>query len=303
MSTGCKSASLAMLITETNTLQVTLPRGRGPDVDLRDATEALQRFGDVSHVKVVPDAESAVLSVVFFDVRSATAARIALGDEWSRPLQQTGSRMVSMPDSMQLGVENLRNVSNIKSDPEDDNALSVEFYDIRDAQRVRDLVCKMAPSSRLARMRADIELPPGLAPISGCGFVPPEQGSSSREEDEARRASADIDAARLEKADIAQSESGRARRGQTRRKSSSDEAVLAQFFTTAAGKKLLSEEYGFEYGSSSYAATFYWEAASDSSDSEVVAPPRSSIHRKGRSTISDASTADSNSEASDQDVF
>jgi len=274
---------------ETNTLQVTLPRGRGLGVDLLRARNVLQAFGDVSHVKVLPETD-VVLSVVFFDVRSATAAHIALGDEGCKPLRQTGSRTVSMPDRMQLGVENLRNVSNIRSDPEDENALCVEFYDIRDAQRVRDLVCEMVAnraSPSLSTAHPGIELPPGLAPAPDFGLPTAEASSTFKQEKYPGSSPVSDEVA------------NGVRTRQSRRKSGSDKAVMAQFFRTAAGKQLLSEEYGFEYGSSSHAAVFNWEADSDSSDSDAS----SRTHRKGRSTISDASTADSNSEASDQDVF
>jgi hypothetical protein len=79
---------------------------------------------------------------------------------------------------MKLGVDCLRNVSNISTDPEDENILIVKFFDTRDAQRMEELVSQtvgpaVEPPPGLA-LPAGLSPPPGLAmPPPGLAMPPP----------------------------------------------------------------------------------------------------------------------------------
>lgn len=105
---------------------------------MRSATDALKRFGDVSHVEVLPGLQL-VVSAVFFDVRAAARAQSALGPDSCKPAAQTGSRSVRLPGNVQLDIEKTRGVSKVMPEPDDSGAFLVEFYDLRDAQRAKEL--------------------------------------------------------------------------------------------------------------------------------------------------------------------
>jgi len=84
---------------------------------------------------------------------------------------QSGGRIVHVPGHMQLGVDALRNVSNISVSKEDSDILVVEFFDTRDAQRMQNLVAENAeeksmPSPSVAPPPG-LGLPVGLAPPPG----------------------------------------------------------------------------------------------------------------------------------------
>mmetsp|Transcript_106212 Transcript_106212/g.310486 ORF Transcript_106212/g.310486 Transcript_106212/m.310486 type:complete len:386 (+) Transcript_106212:97-1254(+) len=119
---------------ETNTVHVVLP----PGASLRSATDALKRFGDVSHVEVLPG-KSLAVSAVFFDVRAAARARSTLGPECCQPAAQTGCRSVRLQGNIQLDVEKIRGVSRVLPEPSEDGSFLVEFFDVRDAQRAMEL--------------------------------------------------------------------------------------------------------------------------------------------------------------------
>jgi len=122
---------------ETNTLHVQLPSG----MNLRAATDALKRFGDVSHVEVL-SGQKLTVAVVFFDVRAAGRAQSALGPGFCTPASQTGSRMVRLSGTVQLDIEKIQGVSRVLPEPGDGSAFHVEFFDLRDAQRARDLTSR-----------------------------------------------------------------------------------------------------------------------------------------------------------------
>lgn len=117
---------------ETNTVHVLLP----PDAGLRSATEVLKRFGDVSHVEVLPG-QALTVSAVYFDVRAAARAQSAMG-ELCRPAAPTGDRTVRLQGSIQLDPEKIQGVSRVLPEPDESGAFLVEFFDLRDAARARE---------------------------------------------------------------------------------------------------------------------------------------------------------------------
>jgi hypothetical protein len=95
-----------------------------------------------------------VVSVSYFDVRIAAAAIEALGGKrYCPPAPQQGARSVRLPGDFNLGVEDAKGVSRLLRTDDKDESFTVEFFDIRSAERVRKLV---------ASADADIEPPPGL---------------------------------------------------------------------------------------------------------------------------------------------
>lgn len=169
---------------ETNTLHVVLPPGMG----LRSATDALRRFGDVSHVEVLPGHRLTV-SAVFFDVRSAARAEAALGAGCSKRANQTGCRLVRMPGKVQLDIDKIRGVSRVLPEPRDSSVYLVEFFDIRDAQRARELAMQMIKKPGAAVDYACVEAMAKDAPQASVpayikpsnAFSPPAALGSTRE--------------------------------------------------------------------------------------------------------------------------
>mmetsp|Transcript_27804 Transcript_27804/g.62870 ORF Transcript_27804/g.62870 Transcript_27804/m.62870 type:complete len:336 (+) Transcript_27804:47-1054(+) len=122
---------------DTNTIHVLLPPGES----LHAATTAFRQFGEVSSLELLPG-DALVASVVFFDVRAAWAALQALGTGVAHPAPQTGSRLARLMGNTNLKVDEIRGVSNVQYEPirkDGAGAFTVEFYDIRDAMKLREL--------------------------------------------------------------------------------------------------------------------------------------------------------------------
>lgn len=129
----------------SNTLHVVLP----PGMDLRAATAAFGKFGDVSRVEVLPSAPPAAI-VSYFDARAAVRAARVLGAEWCWPGEQCGDRTAPLPGSVQLSRDQYSRVSSVRRDPAGDGFV-VEFYDVRDAARVRAASKAQAPPAPVAK--------------------------------------------------------------------------------------------------------------------------------------------------------
>lgn len=162
----------------TNTLHVILPPGMGPLA----ARQTLSVFGEIMFMEAVPSPLLPAVLVAYFDVRSAEKAQLALGFDCCRPAPQSGNRLVKLPGSVNLGSEDIQNISLLKTDPQDSSFYLVEFFDIRFAQRAQErfawkVVHKATPSIATPWPQTEAALPPGLDLPPGLEFLsltPPE---------------------------------------------------------------------------------------------------------------------------------
>jgi len=156
---------------ETNTLRIALPTG----VSLRSATDALRRFGEVSHVQVLPGQNLAV-SAVFFDVRAAVRARSVLGPGCCQADKQTGCRMVKLPGNVQLDVQKIRGVSRVLPEPDESGSFLVEFFDLRDAARAQELAQQKSGTIGAALTATTAKVPAKEVPEASVpAYVKPSQ--------------------------------------------------------------------------------------------------------------------------------
>lgn len=134
---GCPPQSTAKALPErhTNALHVRLPA----DMAFAAAGQHLSRFGDVMSLEEVPSHSGSGLtvSVVFFDVRAAELATKTIGTGACERLPQYGHRTVRMSGEFSLDNESVDCVSNVWDDEVELGTYMVEFYDTRDAHRVR----------------------------------------------------------------------------------------------------------------------------------------------------------------------
>merc|ERR1712178_412614 len=81
-----------------------------------------------------------MVSVVYFDVRAAQRAVDMLGCELCTVMPQSVGRVVRMGGSVQLDAQGIQGVSNVSTDPSDQDSFLVEFFDSRDAVRAHEAV-------------------------------------------------------------------------------------------------------------------------------------------------------------------
>jgi hypothetical protein len=140
---------------DTNTIVTLLPKG----MDEPTAKKIFKKFGDVMCLKSVPGSKS--VSVSFWDVRAAKLAAEALGGaRYCRPGPQTGLRTVRLHGDTNLFPEEVNGVSNLvwNADDEYGSSYTVEFYDVRGAEAVRNRIREAEASSQ----QEALVMPPGL---------------------------------------------------------------------------------------------------------------------------------------------
>lgn len=108
----------------------------------------MKNFGEVAHAVVSPSGDWA--TVAFYDVRHAQAALKALGAFGCIAGPQAGSRWVELAGNAELNIKDCAGISKLSRSEERDNAFTIEFFDIRDAQSCRDA------------QKAYLVAPPGL---------------------------------------------------------------------------------------------------------------------------------------------
>uniref|UniRef100_A0A7S4QDM8 Uncharacterized protein n=1 Tax=Alexandrium monilatum TaxID=311494 RepID=A0A7S4QDM8_9DINO len=155
----------------TNTIHVVL----SPGESLHAATSAFRQFGDVSSLELLPG-DVLMASVVFFDVRAAAQALETLGFAVAQPAPQTGSRIALMKADSHLKADDIGNVSNVFVDAtSSEGTFAVEFYDIRDALRAKELAEEeeTLPEDHSEKALKVIGAPPGLESFSTCSEPQP----------------------------------------------------------------------------------------------------------------------------------
>mmetsp|Transcript_92274 Transcript_92274/g.173890 ORF Transcript_92274/g.173890 Transcript_92274/m.173890 type:complete len:278 (-) Transcript_92274:279-1112(-) len=137
---GCLEESDSLSWPETNSIRFALPPGMDPKISLA----SFKMFGEVASCKVGKDKSSAL--IVFYDVRAAAKTLQALGEgPFIRPGPQTGNRSVCLPGDADLTTDDVAGVSRLSCN-EGAGTYTVEFFDIRDAERVRKA---LAPEQQL----------------------------------------------------------------------------------------------------------------------------------------------------------
>lgn len=136
----------------TNTVRIPLTPAT---LDFLTARAALEMFGEIAHAGVLPAGGWG--AVAFYDVRAAAAALLALAPLGCIPGPQSGSRTVELDGTEELNVKECKGISGMTRSKVREGAFTIEFFDIRDAQRCRDAT-KASPA-------AVIEAPPGLAQV------------------------------------------------------------------------------------------------------------------------------------------
>lgn len=156
---GCLQESDALSWPETNSIRFVLPPGMDPKISIA----SFKMFGEVASCKVGKDKSSAL--IVFYDVRAAAKTLQALGEgPFIQPGPQTGNRRVCLPGDADLTTDDVAGVSRL-SQNKDAGTYTVEFYDIRDAERVRKaLVPKqhLPTSKEIAAEPVSVDCGPAL---------------------------------------------------------------------------------------------------------------------------------------------
>jgi len=106
--------------------------------------KTLAQFGDVMSFDLIPgppglQLKTMMVSVVYFDVRAAQRVVDVLGPRCTL-MPQSVDRLVRMGGSVQLDAQGIQGVSNVSTDPSDQNSFLVEFFDSRDAVRAHEAV-------------------------------------------------------------------------------------------------------------------------------------------------------------------
>lgn len=135
----------------SNTLHVMLPLG----MDMHSAAASLRVFGDIGRLELygAPDAEALSVTVSFFDVRAARHAAKTWGAQYCWPGEQCGERRVKVPGDVRLKSEDYAKVSGMqREDPQNGGENYVmEFFDVRDAARVRSEMARRMAKARAAK--------------------------------------------------------------------------------------------------------------------------------------------------------
>jgi len=145
-----------MDILKTNTILAAIPQ----DMTLARAKAAFQQFGEIEGINMIPAGPTPAVSVTYFDVLSASAAMYSLGGiKYCRPGPQKGDRTVRLSGDFRLSQEDIHKVCKLTED-ETGESFTIEFFDVRDAERVRQ-------ASKESTAKADtFEMPPGLEHIA-----------------------------------------------------------------------------------------------------------------------------------------
>jgi len=106
--------------------------------------KTLAQFGDVMSCDLIPgppglQLETMMVSVVYFDVRVAQRVVDVFGQRCTL-MPQSVDRLVRMGGSVQLDAFGIQGVSNVSTDPTDQDSFLVEFFDSRDAMRAHEAV-------------------------------------------------------------------------------------------------------------------------------------------------------------------
>lgn len=116
---------------ETNSIRLALP----PGMDLENSLAPLKMFGEIASCKVGKDHSTAL--VVYYDVRAAAETLKAMGGgPFVQPGPQTGSRSVCLPGDADLTADDVAGISSLSQNA-DEGSYTVEFFDIREAARIR----------------------------------------------------------------------------------------------------------------------------------------------------------------------
>lgn len=126
-----------------------------PDwMSLKQAKSNFRKYGEIQGLDVVPGSNPRAVAVCYFDLRAAMVAFQALGGEkYCRFGPPTGERAVRLPGEFNLSPEDIGGVANLTVD-EVDGCYTVEFFDVRAANRVR--------SASEDQEKDVLEPPPGL---------------------------------------------------------------------------------------------------------------------------------------------
>lgn len=142
----------------TNTILAAIP----PEMGYAAAKQTFSKFGAIESMNTVPGPSPAV-SVSFCDVRRAAYAMQALGGpQYCRPGPPTGGRSVRLHGEHILSEKDAQGVAHTTIKSHDDGSYTVEFYDIRDARRVKIAAEKEAAEQKAAGGNEELEPPPGL---------------------------------------------------------------------------------------------------------------------------------------------
>lgn len=118
----------------------------------RKVKEAFQKFGEVQNIDYLPS-QSLAVCVTYYDVRAACWAMQALGGpRYCQPGKATGDRCVHLPGDFHIDESDAPGISNVTTG--DGEGYTVEFFDVRDAERVR--------SAAREQKDQELEPPPGL---------------------------------------------------------------------------------------------------------------------------------------------
>lgn len=142
----------------TNTVFAAIPR----EMSLASAKRAFGKFGDLASIEMLPGSSRAV-SVSYFDIRAAVVAMQALGGaRYCRPGPQIGDRSLCVSGEFRLSHVDILGVSTVVSNC--DGSCTVEFFDIRDAERVRSAFKSFEEEEgeEDEEQQAELERPPGL---------------------------------------------------------------------------------------------------------------------------------------------
>jgi hypothetical protein len=106
--------------------------------------KTLAQFGDVTSFDLIPgppglQLKTMMVSVVYFDVRAAQRVVDVLGQRCTL-MPRSIDRLVRMGGSVQLDAQGIQGVSNVCTDPGDQDSFMVEFFDSRDAVRAHEAV-------------------------------------------------------------------------------------------------------------------------------------------------------------------
>lgn len=140
------------------TLQMMLPNG----MSMHQAQVELSHWGDIDHIEMLPFPIPTV-SVAFFDVRAATRAHLHLGPGISQFGAPSGHRFAKLPGDLNLDEAELTGLAGIKPDVKDPSSFLLEFYDTRDAARVRDLVDKHGRPKKQAAKQSSKSIAPAIS--------------------------------------------------------------------------------------------------------------------------------------------
>jgi len=125
---------------ESDTLHVEFPSYTTHAVIMK----TLAQFGDVMSFDLIPgppglQLKTMMVSVVYFDVRAAQRVVVVLSQRCTL-MPQSVDRLVRMGGSVQLDAQGIQGVSNVSTDPSDQDSFLVEFFDSRDAMRAHEAV-------------------------------------------------------------------------------------------------------------------------------------------------------------------